>query len=109
MSTASPKAPPAVGSHEKEIIVISHTSLFYWWPVWALGFVFAFATWWDDHRLAIVPSPAHAEQKRAAEGDANQQQDHRIRIAQSKNYGVIFVILLLLVILITNVPLRGLW
>jgi hypothetical protein len=109
MSTAAPKAPPADGSRDREIVVISHSGLFYWWPVWAIGLVFALATLVDGHRLAIVPRGAHAEAKAAAAGEGDQQVEHRIRIAASKNYGVIFVVVLLLVILITNVPLRGLW
>jgi hypothetical protein len=109
MSTASPKAPRTGEPHDKEIVVISHASLFYWWPVWAIGFVFALATLIDGHHLAIVPRGGHVEQRPAADGEANQDNEHRVRIAASKNYGVIFVVVLLLVILITNVPLRGLW
>jgi hypothetical protein len=30
--------------------------LFYWWPVWAVGFLMAVLTWLDGHRLAIVPA-----------------------------------------------------
>src|SRR5262249_51213592 len=36
-------------------------------------------------------------------------QQPKVRMAQNKNLGVIFCITLLLVIVITNVPLRGMW
>src|SRR5262249_47422283 len=36
-------------------------------------------------------------------------EQHQIHVARSKNYGVIFTFVLILVILVTNVPLRGMW
>src|SRR5262245_41262422 len=39
-----------------EIIVYHHSSLFYWWPVWALGFVMAIITYFSDKHMAIVPA-----------------------------------------------------
>src|SRR5690242_5298006 len=38
-----------------EIVIISHSSLFYWWPVWLVGFIMAGLTWWNGYRLAVVP------------------------------------------------------
>ena len=29
---------------DEEIRLYSHSDVFYWWPVWALGFVLAFIT-----------------------------------------------------------------
>ena len=37
-----------------EIRIYSHSSLFYWWPVWFFGFLFTLITWIDAGRLAIV-------------------------------------------------------
>ena len=39
----------------REVRIVSHSMLFYWWPVWVVGFLLAGLTWWDGHRLAIVP------------------------------------------------------
>src|SRR5437764_526435 len=47
-STARPKAV------SPEIRIYSHSSLFYWWPVWFFGFLFALWTFVDNDRLVIV-------------------------------------------------------
>jgi hypothetical protein len=41
--------------HEKEIRLFSHSDIFYWWPVWSLGFFLAFLTYLDGGHLAVVP------------------------------------------------------
>ena len=50
------ETPPAMD----EIRVYSHSPLFYWWPVWLFGFVFAMVTLIDGSRMAIVPSESVA-------------------------------------------------
>ena len=126
-------APPPSPTHspeEVEIKIISHSNLFYWWPVWAVGLVMAMLTFFDGHRMAIVPDGTVAEKSRTVQGHEDQgahdvlivpkgkslplEADNslaqpRLHVALSKSYGVLFAITLLLVIVITNVPLRGLW
>jgi len=41
---------------EEEIRLYSHSDVFYWWPVWALGFALAFVTYGEGKRLAVVPA-----------------------------------------------------
>ena len=48
-----PNAP--VGARPREVHIVAHSMLFYWWPVWAVGLLLAGLTWLDGHRLAIVP------------------------------------------------------
>src|SRR5213082_1033325 len=63
MSTADPthpaaaQVPPATDTTPEfdEIRVYSHSPLFYWWPVWLFGFIFAVITLMDGDRMAIVP------------------------------------------------------
>src|SRR5260370_2461269 len=43
------------------------------------------------------------------EDEANKLQKPSLRISKHKSYGVLFTFVLLLVIFITNVPLRGMW
>jgi hypothetical protein len=127
MSTA-PQAAPAVAP-KREIRIISHTSLFYWWPVWAVGFLMALISLFSGHRLAIVPNgTVPVESVIIKEKDIDEPRpvlvypkgghleykdgkavEPHLRIAGSKNLGVLFCAVLLLVIVITNVPLRGLW
>jgi hypothetical protein len=107
-------SPPA----QKKIVVYSHSMLFYWWPVWMAGFVMALVSYLSDQRLAIVPAGTVAKRDAlvAPEGktmpmDKTSQEliQPHLRIANDKNLGVLFCMVLLLVIFSTNVPLRGLW
>jgi hypothetical protein len=93
-----------------------------------------FLTWIDSHRLAIMPDKTEVVrnarietdikggERRTLEGrDAlvapektplpswGSKEDPYIHVAAQKGYGVLYAIILLLVIVITNVPLRGLW
>lgn len=128
-----------------EIIVVSHSNLFYWWPVWVVGFLMAGVTWMHDVHAAFVRGegtvvefkgepdynfvdPVKADhqgsypKKNIKAVITNNQNDpfpttrhggedkHTLPMMHnSKNPGVIYATTLLLVIVITNVPLRGLW
>jgi hypothetical protein len=124
MATTSVPGPAQIDSHRREVRIYSHSHLFYWWPVWVCGFIMAIWTYFDGHRLAILPPNTTVEKKgdlyelntrggtsdqltRAAQhpGESAFSQ----RVAQNSRLGVVFVVILLLVILITSVPLRGLW
>jgi len=124
---ASPKADRS-DDPRREIVVISHSPIFYWWPVWLVGFLMAALTYMDGHVMAIVPVGSVAERGRQIEGHegprdvivmppaarpaaagAGTLPQPRLRVAASNNLGVIFAVTLCLVIVITNIHLRGLW
>ncbi len=109
-----------------EIKIVSHSNLFYWWPLWAIGVVLGLLTVVQGHIMAIVP--AHTEVVRGATVDAGSQKYENVdalvpvggngrlpegtphvKVASNKGYGVLYTVVLLLLIVITNVPLRGLW
>jgi hypothetical protein len=108
----------------REIRIYGHTSLFYWWPVWLLGYIMALVTYINDSRLAIVPANSQYREHFSDTGDnvillpQGQTVAHADKIKErgkfyervhpDKNLGVIFTVVLCVVILITNVPLRGL-
>ncbi|MCI0376592.1 MAG: hypothetical protein L0215_03195 [Gemmataceae bacterium] len=122
MSTASvPK---------NEIRIISHSTLFYWWPVWAIGFLMALITAFGGQRMTTVPAGATIREGVDLKiGDTHESRtvlvipkdgkialdkngkpiDPHLRMSGSKNPGVLFCIVILVVVTITNVPLRGLW
>lgn len=135
---AVPPKPPA----EREIRIYSHSQLFYWWPVWAVGFLLAVMTYLNGTVMAVVPDgtvPARDANVTYKSGDTTVNQTGRdvlilpekahlypnkpaqpgaqlspptaphLHMAQSKNFGVLFGTVLLLVIVVSNVPLRGLW
>jgi hypothetical protein len=129
-----------------EIRVYSHSPLFYWWPVWLFGFIFALITLMDGDRLVIVPgnallvkdkvgeeirhtvyappggdpmgqlveraSPAEKQElKRVSPNLPDTDEAYKIkpRVSPRSWMGPCFLFILILVVVITNVPLRGLW
>src|SRR5436853_5336854 len=60
MSTATPapRTAPVVPpqAHKNEIRIVSHSTLFYWWPVWALGFLMALVTLFSHQYMVTVPA-----------------------------------------------------
>ena len=129
MSATDPHSVRDMSVDGRPVKIVSHSDLFYWWPVWAVGFVMAVLTYYDGHVMAVVPVGTTAEQSRQVEGHdgprdvlvlpagqalavdpANQAPvPPHLRMARSNGLGVVYATVLLLVILITNVRLRGVW
>lgn len=131
-----PPAPPRPKDPDS-ITIVSHSQLVYWWPVWAFGFLFGLLSYAQGSLMAIVPKDTKAYQnvnvaiidgddagKVLSQRDAlvtsseksrlpldlnDKVEQPHIHIASRGGMGVLFCIILLLVIVITNVPLRGLW
>ncbi|MFO0880112.1 MAG: hypothetical protein U0840_22420 [Gemmataceae bacterium] len=119
---ASP--PPPAPQQVDEVTIVSHSTLFYWWPVWAVAFLMAALTYLDGYLMAVLPPKTVSEVVNGRDtiilpegkhlprvgGESSKTIDEpHLRIARSPRYGVVFCTVLLLVILITNVPLRGMW
>jgi hypothetical protein len=137
MSTSpavQPQAAVRLPGGPREIKIISHSTLFYWWPVWAAGFIMVLITATSGTRMAVVPSktqygdaatgtlefkqpilPSNVTKLTLDEQDVliapkgKMLAEPKLHVTSSKNLGVFYVIILLLVITITNIPLRGLW
>jgi hypothetical protein len=120
-----------------EVVVISHSNLLYWWPVWAVGFVMALITLFENDRMVTVPDQTKFAPKASgaivyqSEAGHDKNAENKsltidkqdvlvappgthvktafLHMTSSNNLGVIYAIVLLLVITITNVPMRGLW
>src|SRR5438045_2978026 len=111
--SASATAAGPMADVNREIRVYSHSTLFYWWPVWAAGFIMGLVTLVDGHRVAIVPSGTHIaiaqEGKARIEGDPEIRDltnrkillppatasdvaidDPHLHMARNKNFGVLF-------------------
>jgi hypothetical protein len=134
------------GTSAQEILIISRSNLFYWWPVWAIGFLMALLTAIEGRRMILVPGPDDVEVRRdwtivtgpgagptdppktelregvllskgnmlpdkpeKAGEKLSKPMPPKLHMASSSSYGVVWAAILLLVIFITNVPLRGLW
>jgi hypothetical protein len=129
MSTTNSPALDHTDERERQVKIISHSPIFYWWPVWVVGFLMAFLTYWGDHRMALVPTGTVAERNRQVEGHEGRRDvlvvpphqqlplddvtdtlmQPRLQMAVSNSPGVLFTLVLLLVIVITNVHMRGMW
>ena len=72
------------------VVIYSHSSLLYWWPVWLTGFVLAGLSYMFGH--AFVADSGKIEW-----------------IHPNSGVGVTFILVLLLVILFTNVRMRGIY
>ncbi len=106
MTTVPPRPP-------REIKIYGHTALFYWWPVWLLGGIMALVTYLNDSRSLILKSSdltpdARAQDRLVQPYLVKEGTEIPERVYPDRKMGVIFTIVLLLVIIITNVPLRGL-
>jgi hypothetical protein len=133
MSPAVPAMPPGTVDNDpaagiEEIRVYGHSNLFYWWPVWVVGFLMAGLTYLDGHVMAIVPAGTQIEQTQVVPGSGGQprevlvppagqavpaakkdgDQSPRLLVAANNNYGVIFAGTILVIVMITNFTLRGL-
>jgi hypothetical protein len=132
--TPQPPVPPSRPSAQDdvEIKIISHSNLFYWWPVWAVGYLLALLTLLDPYVMAVVPKETKAyravqwknpetgiledvealivpKDKHLPVVEKDQPEKPHLDISHQGTYGVIFASVLVLVIVITNVPLRGMW
>jgi len=123
----APAPAPVPRTPEQEsVTVISHSNLFYWWPVWAAGYIMALATFIDGGLMVVVPPKSTIGRERdrdvvvlpenkvlprvdATKNEKSEPVQPKIHMAANKNLGVIFCTVLILVIIITNVPLRGMW
>jgi hypothetical protein len=138
----TPPTPPAAAApppHPKptvkrEVRIVSHCTLFYWWPVWFVGFImFIITATTGEYMVTVPPKATIKEPKKDGKGNVeyvlvvpepHKDQIHKglddpehkglakqpyLWMTDNKNLGVLFVMVLLLVIVITNIPLRGLW
>lgn len=94
MSTAPSSTPQAATNaeqlrrdHPTELRIYSHSTFFYWWPVWLTGYIMALVTRLDGQLVPMGNS--------------------EVWMHQSKNLGVLFTLIFFLVILITNISLPG--
>lgn len=136
---ATMNPPAGTEQAKKEIKLISHSTLFYWWPVWVFGFFLAAWTMVEDDRLVVAPANGKAQVDQKSKIQTNFKLDYEVkgafeadkdevktpdiaktdaftigkvypaRVSRHAWLGSMFIVVLLLTIFITNVPMRGLW
>ncbi len=110
-----------------EVVVISHSPLLYWWPVWAVGFLMAAVSFWHGDQIAFVPPGTVAERAALVEGhdgrrdilvapagqalpatpDGKELKQPGLRMARSNNPGMVWAMTLFIVIVIVHIKMRG--
>src|SRR5205823_12525497 len=98
--------------------------------VWAAGFIMAAITYMDRYLMAVVPPDTQVV--KVVEGKADpigggqrvnldgrkvlysaqrdlSDEEPQLHMSRNKNLGVLYAAVLLLIIVVSNVPLRGLW
>jgi hypothetical protein len=131
MSNPTQPVPVTVVPDERlsEIVVISHSPLFYWWPVWAVGFVIAGVSYLEGFQVAFVPPGTVAQRNVALPGqqgprdiliapegqslpaaaNVDELTQPRLKMTVSSNPGIIWATTLILVVIVTHIQLRGVW
>ena len=129
MSSTTQPPPPTAEQGPVKVVVFSHSPLFYWWPVWAVGFLMAGVSWWQGLQVAFVPTGTVAErnvqvaghegprgiliapegQPLPAASESEELKQPRLRMAVSNYPGVIWATTLCIVIVVTHIKLRGVW
>ncbi|MCB9639266.1 MAG: hypothetical protein H6728_08195 [Myxococcales bacterium] len=85
---------PSGGSSEHEVVrFISHSQLFYYWPVWVTSLIFAVITRVSGKQITI------------GSGESKQI----VYFVTSPGLGLAFLIILFAVIMFTSVNIRGVW
>ena len=64
MSTTNPLTSSTAPAERSSVTIIGHSPLFYWWPVWAVGFLMACLTYLGGNYMAVVPAGTVAEKAR---------------------------------------------
>ena len=125
MSTGNP---PSAPQQPLTVKVISHSGLFYCWPVWLVGFLLAGLTYFEGSRAAVVPGGTAVQEveskkayqltpppgqpspslEQAAANTTHGREAFPVQMSHSKSYGVLYVLVVLLVLFGSNVPFRGL-
>ena len=68
MSSASLSGTPPANDRAQEVVIISHSAFFYWWPLWAVGFLMAAITYFSGHYVAFVPPGTEVRRDARVEG-----------------------------------------
>lgn len=61
MATAQLTQPGTETTARTEMKIYMHSWLFYWWPLWAIGFAMAGWTLFEDRHVVLVPAGATVE------------------------------------------------
>ncbi len=84
-------------AEKPELKIYSRSTFFYWWPIWAFGYAMALITWLGGQPITIAQEGTPLGQVKP------------VLIHPNQALGVTFVVVFFVVLMITNVAVRGVW
>lgn len=129
MSSAPVPVRVVPSDRARQVVIISHSAFFYWWPLWAVGFLMAVITYATGHQVAFVPPGTQVERQVVVEGldgprdvlvtpagtrlpvvaEPDGSGLPRLTMTPSNNPGIIWAFTLCALLVITHIELRGVW
>lgn len=73
-----------------DVLIVSYSNVFYWWPAWVAGYLVAFLSFVQGRDIAVTPEIIE-------------------RVHPSNNPGVFFIAVLVGLVVFTNTRLRGIY
>lgn len=126
MSNGVPDGPPPPSEPIPDYVTVyGHSNLFYWWPVWAVGFIAAVLSYVDTSLLVTVPTGTVAK-RNAVEidgkprdalvlpanvplpGPADAPHPPTVSVSRSENIGTLFVAVVVFTAVVSTTTFRGL-
>jgi hypothetical protein len=107
MSTATVE--PKAAEKLADLRIFAHSSLLYWWPVWAVALGMALWTYLDGHHMVLVPPASTIEAARVVAPEGEKVVSPLVHMAASRAPGLIFVLTLLIVVVCSHAWIRGPW
>ena len=130
MSSAPQPVTVVPGDRRQEVVIISHSPFFYWWPLWAIGFLMAAITYFSGHYVAFIPPGTEVRRDAKVEGvdgprdvlvtpqgqplpvtspNGDKSRLPRLTMTASNNPGIIWALTLCMLVVVTHIELRGVW
>lgn len=130
MASGTPSESAPAAARQQQVLIISHSPFFYWWPLWAIGFLMAAITYFNGHYVAFVPPGTEVRHNAQIEGvagerdilvapagqelpvtspDGDKSKLPRLTMTASNNPGIIWAMTLCLLLVVTHIELRGVW
>lgn len=94
--------------NEQHVVIYSYSSVFYWWPLWLVGFICGAVTYISDDRAVWIDASSKTEMvEEFNETTLANQARQEVLISRHKSLGFVFAVVLCFVFFHSNVLWRG--
>ena len=100
-----------IAKPEHSVVIYSYSPVFYWWPLWLVGFTFGLVTYFSGDSVTWT-QPDNVQQTAPVKSIESDQQTHsgdgkQVAISNSKVPGFVFAVVLCFVFFHSNIIWRG--